>query len=984
MRKYKDTLAGMERKTAARTLLGLILVWHAPLLFALGLGQMRVQSALDQPMRAEIELTGVQEPDLRSLEVTLASKAEFAKAGVTRADHLLQLKFEIARGAGGRQVVQVSSRKAIKEPFLQFVIAAQWSGGRVVREYTALLDPPLYASDKPAPVSTPKVVADEAKAAVPAATKPAKPVKPIIGGPVSEPGAVAKEPAGTAVIPPGMPVGRSAEYGPVETGDTLWHIASQLDPGGAEVNIFQILIALHRENPDAFIGGSIHRLKKGAILKLGNTESIAAVSKKEASRFYQAQLDEWLAYKGTIAKSSTVTMIPETQAVAKTAPDTGRTAKVRPAGTAAPPEQASADKTPGKPEAAAPAKEPAAELRIVQAPAGAEAGKDKKAADTAAAVAAGLRNQISTLEESLASRDRENRELRERVALLETQIKNATRLVQIESQQLAQSQPLSQPAAKAPVAGAVTPTPEPGAGAKPAETTAAAAPAPEKPASAEPAKPVAETKTIEAPKPAEPPIKAAEAPKPSVVTAEKPAAEKPVERKTRVEAPIPAAPGLLDNVFGFLSDSLTGWTLGGLGVVVAGLGGLMYYRRRRSLAEFQESVLMTGHGQTTTTASEPNQNTRTDTSFLSDFGLGGVNVQADEVDPLAEAEVYLAYGRDEQAEEVLRDAAARNPKRLELKTKLLEIYKQRKDVKSFETLAEELYPASGKGDPEVWKKVAAMGHELNPENPLFVMEIPVDAFERRELFSQPSAERAAPAKAPAAPVTRKVAATAPAKAALDVVLPAMTAAPVAAADEITLAAPQADDLDLGLDSFDKPDDTDLLDLEWETEKPAAKAAKPAPAQALEEFSLELPGTDETAPTPAIEKRPQGLESPLAFDEPAPKPALDASLEMDADWPAEPAIGFAAEKTAEPDWALHAIPDTAPAARAVISEAAPPAAPEPEDQLAWDEAATKLELARAYMDMGDKVGARSILDEVVKEGNPAQQQQAKDLFAQLSA
>ena len=88
------------------------------------------------------------------------------------------------------------------------------------------------------------------------------------------------------------------------------------------------------------------------------------------------------------------------------------------------------------------------------------------------------------------------------------------------------------------------------------------------------------------------------------------------------------------------------------------------------------------------------------------------SMQADEVDPLAEAEVYLAYGRDEQAEEVLKEAAARNPTRHELKLKLLEIYRQRDDVKSFETLAEELYPAAGQGDLTTWHKVAEMGVEI--------------------------------------------------------------------------------------------------------------------------------------------------------------------------------------------------------------------------------------------------------------------------------
>jgi pilus assembly protein FimV len=1008
MRKREDALAGVERKQAIGALLGLALVFHAPVLFALGLGPLRVQSALDQPLRAEIELSGVQESESQTLEVALASKAEFAKAGVSRFDHLLQLKFEIARAADGRQVVQVSSKKAIKEPFLQFVIAAQWSGGRIVREYTALLDPPLYASGKPSPVSTPKVVADEAtaRAAAPVAEKTAKPVKPIIGGPVGDPGVPAakvpagREATGTEETLANVFGGRSAEYGPVEKGDTLWSIASQLDTHGANVNIFQILIALHRENPDAFVGGSIHRLKKGAILKLGSTDSIAAISKKEASRTYQTQLDEWLAFKGKIAQGSTVTKIPDAQTGPKAEPPTVAKAPASEGSTVAEKTAKAADKPaaekPEKADRKDAAKEAPPELRIVQTPAGVQAGKGTKAAEGAAEVL-GLRNQVSTLEESLASRERENRELRERVALLETQVKNATRLVQIENQQLAQGQQsgqqVSTPAsvkepAKTPVAGTVTPpTPEAGTAAgtatKPVEATSAPEPsatpvgvaepkvAPTTPASAVPAsaveapKPIEEPKKVEVQKTAEQPPKLAEAARPAVTPA-----SKPVEIKVRGEAPTPAAPGFLDNVFGFLGDSLSTWTLGGLGALAAGLGGLMYYRRRRSLAEFQESVLMGSHGQATTTASEPNQNTRTDTSFLSDFGLGGVNVQADEVDPLAEAEVYLAYGRDEQAEEVLRDAAARNPNRSELKTKLLEIYKQRKDVKSFETLAEELYPASGKGDPDIWKKVAAMGRELNPENPLFAMELPVDAFARKDVFRAPP------------PVPRVETP--------DFALPHATPS-----DEITLAAPQGQDLDLGLDALDslgKPGkDDDLLNLEWDTDKPAVAAA-PAPGEKLEEFSLELPGVDEEEITPAptnvdqaqkSQPRVPSVVSGFDFEDLETPAAIPPSKPENAWPPAFAPETYAPEKAAEPKWALDAISDLAPAARpeSPVASAAPTAV---EDPLAWDEAATKLELARAYMDMGDKVGARSILDEVIKEGNLAQQGQAKTLVAQLTA
>ena len=163
------------------------------------------------------------------------------------------------------------------------------------------------------------------------------------------------------------------------------------------------------------------------------------------------------------------------------------------------------------------------------------------------------------------------------------------------------------------------------------------------------------------------------------------------------------------------------------GLLVLLVAAILFIRRRRSIAEFEESILSGSglDGQTDTTDTAAANPAGTDTSFLSDFGMAGMgSMQADEVDPLAEADVYLAYGRDEQAEEVLKEAVARDPGRHELKLKLLEIYQQRDDLKSFETLAEELYPAGGQGDPVTWAKVVKMGNKMNPHNPLFAQELP--------------------------------------------------------------------------------------------------------------------------------------------------------------------------------------------------------------------------------------------------------------------
>ena len=181
---------------------------------------------------------------------------------------------------------------------------------------------------------------------------------------------------------------------------------------------------------------------------------------------------------------------------------------------------------------------------------------------------------------------------------------------------------------------------------------------------------------------------------------------------------------MLDTLSGVMGDLLLPILLGVV-VLASALLGFVYLRRRRKAEnEFEESILasqaMTMDNATTRGATGQTSATAPESSILSDISQGNLaNVHTDEVDPVAEAEVYLAYGRDETAEEILKDAVAKHPQRQELKIKLLEIYFHRKDVKAFETLAEEVYAAvSGKGG-KLWEKVEDMGSKLSPANPMF-------------------------------------------------------------------------------------------------------------------------------------------------------------------------------------------------------------------------------------------------------------------------
>jgi pilus assembly protein FimV len=378
----------------------------------------------------------------------------------------------------------------------------------------------------------------------------------------------------------------------------------------------------------------------------------------------------------------------------------------------------------------------------------------------------------------------------------------------------------------------------------------------------------------------------------------------------------------------------------GLLVIVGGAIGFVYMRRRRkSIAEFEESILasegMTAlEGSTTTDTAGARAAPSGDTSFLSDFSQGGMGtVHTDEVDPIAEAEVYLAYGRDETAEEILKDAIVKNPKREEIKVKLLEIYHQRNDVNAFETLAEEYYAQQGGRPGKLWPKVEEMGRKLNPNNPMFRGGAPgkavaaaaaaATAFTSTLSDVQPIGARAHVAEEPA---------TQP---------PSMLdfnmggEAPQTAQAETT-----AFDFDLGAATAEAEGGGTSIEFE---------PAKSAPAPAAPSFeSMDLGSPADTGIAFDLGGAATAEEAPAAE---APAASSDTSLNWDFE-----AGGAAAE---------------APAAAGAESAGS-----------SWDETATKLDLAKAYIDMGDAEGARSILNEVMSEGNAEQKQQARDLAAQI--
>lgn len=893
----QHTLRGMA--LAAMLAAALFLVLFPATGHALGLGNLRVYSAVNEPLNAEIEITSISEQERRGLAVGVATRKEFEEAGIDYPPFLNQIKFTVAKRLDGRYFIQLRSDEPIAEPFLHLLVQFEWPGGRLVREYTALVDPPHLIAGRPAGIEVPRTEPIAPSPAPPAAVEtpriadaPPPPLDVVVRDTVQpEPSSVTPrvEPLAPPVTersaaPPAVPVTQWAdvsEYA-VKRGDTMWSIAQRIRVD-TQLSLQQVILAVYNANPDAFFGNNVNNLKAGKILKIPERAAVESTGQAQALREFRAHYDAWQEYKLKLAASSrTVKAAAPAEPEAATKVDAPK------------PEAA---KAPTAPSAAERTGQPEELLKIVRANIEAEKDAGKKVAegesgqDTASKERQALAERVTTLEESLASREMETRELTEKVGQVRMQLKAEARLLELESKELALAQARAKPDAAAPEAAARSETAKP-----------------------ESAKP-------EIAKPIEPPRAAPTKPAPVETAPAKP--ERPAAQKPAAPAP-PPEQGLFASIMDTVSGNpLMPAVLGAVVLLMGGLALVYFQRRRKSIAEFEESILAsdavtTESAATTDTAGQAI--TTGDTSFLSDFSQGGMgNVHTDEVDPVSEAEVYLAYGRDETAEEILKDAIVKNPERHEIKLKLLEIYYQRKDAGAFETLAEELYAALGGRGGKIWERVEEMGRKLNPDNPMFRGGTPIK-----------------PATAAGGAAAGMTTLAEPSAASMRTTV----AAPAAPASEVAAKSDTAFDFDVDVSPATPATSATTFDLDFESSGTAHAVPSGQPPLAGDLASLDV-GT------------PSG--NVVEFD--LGEPSVEAAAALST--PQEHA----------PQWEVET------PARAVEAETT-------EGAEHWDETATKLDLAKAYIDMGDTEGARSILDEVMNEGNEHQKMQAKQLAAQI--
>jgi len=928
---------------------------------AAGLGRLTVQSALGQPLRAEVEVTSLGLDELGSLSARLASPEAFRQAGLEFNPALTALKFSIDRRPDRSAVVRITSAQPINEPFVDLMVELNWASGKFVREYTFLLDPPelrigaretaaggaatqQVVTPSVATTRTPSAQTAPARAAAPAAPSSTAPAASSPASGVS-PTTAAARPASTATQPAPAASGAPAEV-TTRTGDTLAGIAARVKP--ADVSLEQAIIAIYDANRSAFFG-SVHQMLAGKQLGIPGHDTMAAVDAAAAHKQILAEAATFRAYRERLAAAAR--RVEPAQA--------GQSA----AGTIAGVEEKSAASAPGD------------QLKLSRS--GEAAGKAASKGAGAAGAAVGADKGA----EAQVARDAALREQQERVAALEKNVGDLQKLVELKNQQLAelQRQVEAARAAGATAAGTV---------AAPAAPAAAQAPAGAAAPAAEPATSAAQPAAPSAAQPAVAETTAAP------VAAPAPAAQAPAA-PTVAAKPVPAPaeePGFIDEL---IANPLT---LPGLGAIVLALGayGMYSVRRRKKVEQFDEDSLVAADAFTANSLFGSTGGQAVDTSsslFATSTRDSGVDVHSTEVDPIAEAEVYIAYGREAQAEEILKEALKKQPERQAIRLKLLEIHAGRKDAAAFGALAQEMYDQTG-GQNEEWPKVVTLGLSIDPANPLYTGAggapvAPADDFA--------AAAAAAPVTS-GAPVTSAPAATPDPAAALS---GAAGLAAVAAGVAVSLPADRmlpGDEADAhrgepGPVSFAEtvPMDGDAaaapeipaLDFDLDLDTTIGRAASmreaagmPAEEAALSESDLaraidgrfELPSLEvDTAEAPLAEAR---LSTATMETEPA---ALADLGDFKIDLPALEGLdeGAAIDERA----VAGAIGDVSLAA--AEAEVAPAV-----DSSRWQEMATKLDLASAYEEIGDKEGARELLEEVLKGGDTAQQQKARSMLAKI--
>lgn len=1020
----------MIRKLAVA--LSLASVLSAGVVQALGLGEASVQSTLNQPLKAEIELVNIRDLEDNEILPGLASREEFLKAGIERVYFLSDVRFEVEHKADGTVVVKLTTNKPVREPFMNFLVEVIWPSGRLLREYALLIDPPIYSEEPLAPVQQ-------------AETSPTGVTQAEETTVSTSPDTYSSAPSGSASS--GSSTGGT--YGPTNNSDTMWAIALKVRPDNS-VTAQQTMLAIQELNPDAFINNNINSLKKGQILRLPGLNQIRQLSKRDAVR-------------GVVAQNRSF----ENKTLSRNVVD------------AAPEKAASQQALSQVSEASQSARAPD-ELKLVVAgssdvdqQSGAHAGESATDGSSSA-----LKNDLAVTLEKLDQSKLEKKELNSRVTDLEEQLETLQRLLTLKDDQLANLQtqmgqedntaPAIEVLPNSDMAEGETTVVEGGTESLPVEPaeplvseSMQSESAPVEASSIE-AKPV-QTKPVEA--------KPVEAKPVEVVAVEAKAEEKPLSTQT-----------IIDMVMG---NPLYQAAVGGVVLLLLIIVWALSRRNAQKEQEFFETRndegeepgdifdVAAGESEETIVAVEEGEDE-------SDYETK--EVQSETEDVIAEADIYIAYGRLDQASQLLENAISSEPQRVDTRIKLLEVYSESNELDSFNKQFSEVEALD---DDYALEQATQIRDRMDGAENV----VSIDDLESELLSEEPIEPEESSEDEGYSPIEYDVPET------------EISEEEVGASDELLNIDEELGDLELELDGVAEVDnsledddldiDFDINEIDLETDELSELTGDSDGLELSldEDLSVDLSSEEEQAL--------DGLDLDLSFDENAGEADSDLELELDGEIDLdseledldldldlsidEPQLDVVSEESSveelsldegelslddldleldkidsdldvnfdseveviEPDEledseelieldgdlnlnveseaddlsvddltedleldsnsALEELEDIAD----VLTDESDPSIDDSllegaesalavgddfEDDLTGDEdfdflagtdeAATKLDLARAYIDMGDADGAKDILEEVSLEGNDEQKTEAQDLLKTL--
>lgn len=969
------------RKLPSRKLLGAIIAGVLLLpetAFTLGLGEIEVNSALNQKLKADIELLSATPEDTENIIVKLASRKEFSRAGLDRPYSLNDLRFK-SEVIDGTPHIRVSSGSPIREPFLNFLLEIDWPNGHLIREYTVLLDPPVFMTQ---PASAASAPASQNDASFRPSSGGGASVVPVVTLGVSmspRPGSAAAAPAAQTTaqinspafvpapyIQQQAPVNQASGAYRIKTGDTAWSLADAMRPDQS-ITVEQMMVAMLRANPESFIDENINGLKRGYILRVPDYDQIVAVDQADARALVREQAALWRQYQQTHAGGQPVSAMP-------------------------------ADGMAAAADGAAIAQgEDDAYLEIVSAGSGASTTGVK---DPTQMSAQELRAELALARERVETERVEKEALQQRIDALEQNVGKMKGMLSIEDDALSDVQALGAPVEGEPTEGEML------------ESDIVAE------AEAEMAESIAETDDLLAEQSLEDAIteeagiesaddsvaqdEAAvfldetsadeEMPEEAAAADEVIADDVVAQQPPVVTAPPPAE---VDPLTKLLSDPILLAAAGGGLLLILAVIALIIKRRKAAAAEEDfasldmaadddlESLadeLATDTAEAEAPAgdadqadaeedSDPNStvilNAAEDTLVVEESSEA-----ADEEEPrddvIAEADVYLAYGIYQQAEELLSQAIADNPERDDYRVKLAETYYASKNIDAFLDVATEIKKRAGDEITPTWKKVMVMGQDMCSDNPLFqgsmVGGLDVDSLSL---------------KTPEMDFDLGIDEVDEASPDLD-----------ASLDDEPLELPEMDELDSAEEDLE--DDETLVapagEIEFDLSDTGAVEETPVEE---DEFSLDIEASELDID---IQEETEEVAIDLT-DEVQDTGDVDIDFGLDSEASAsdeeEIEIDLTEEVTSlDLDQDVTSDVETGD----ITEEAAPAATDELADEEDFDlsslddvdEVSTKLDLARAYLDMGDHEGTRGILEEVIAEGNDEQKKEANELMEKLDS